>query len=116
METVSATYTWAGPHTGVLTLFAEPPPDEWIAEPDDLTEFFVWWVVASGRETDQIAAVEMLGFLDFDRWDTLPNPSSLWQLPDWPPLPLRSPLQRLQAELRAREHAAPAQAPVAPPA
>ena len=60
-----------------------------------------------------VKGVEIMDFPQFEERDLVPEH---WQHPAWPPLPPRGLLQRLQTELRAREHAAPAQAPVAAPA
>jgi hypothetical protein len=59
---------------------------------------------AAERETGRIAGFEVLGFLEFDRWDALPDLDVLWQLPGQEPLPLEALLKREQARLR--RHAA----------
>ena len=57
------------------------------------------------RETGRIVGFEILGFLEFDRWDALPKLDLLWQLSDHEPLPLEDLLKREQRRLReqARE-------------
>ena len=52
------------------------------------------------REPGRIAGLEIFDFLDFDRWDELPQLLLLWQLPGWEPLPLDELLKRKQHELR----------------
>jgi hypothetical protein len=54
------------------------------------------------RETGRIAGFEILGFLDFDRWEDLPKLDLLWQLPGQEPLPLKDLLKREQRRLRAQ--------------
>lgn len=60
--------------------------------------------------TGPITGIEVIGFLEFDRWDTLPQLDLLWQLPGQEPLPLDELLRRLQRELRqqAKQIASPA--------
>jgi hypothetical protein len=55
---------------------------------------------AAEQETGRIAGFEVLGFLEFDRWDALPKLDVLWQLPGQEPLPLEELLKREQERLR----------------
>uniref|UniRef100_A0A831X902 Uncharacterized protein n=1 Tax=Thermorudis peleae TaxID=1382356 RepID=A0A831X902_9BACT len=50
--------------------------------------------------TGPITGIEVIGFLEFDRWEDLPQLDLLWQLPGQEPLPLDELLKRLQRELR----------------
>jgi hypothetical protein len=109
METVKASIMWPGPDVDVLTLFVEPTPDLWEADPvDDDWEFMVLRALDENeQETGEIAGVEMIGFLDFDRWEDLPEIPLLWQLPGWEPLPLEELLKREQQLLREKASASP---------
>ena len=50
--------------------------------------------------TGPVTGIEVIGFLEFDRWEDLPQLDLLWQLPGQEPLPLDELLRRLQRELR----------------
>lgn len=104
METVSASVMWGGSDSDVLTVFVEPTPELWEADPiDELSGFFVLRAVdESGRETGETAGIEIVGFLDFERWQDLPTLPVLWRLWGWEPLPLAEVLQRVQEKLRER--------------
>ncbi len=53
-----------------------------------------------------MSACRNIGFLDFDRWDELPDTGVLWQVGSQEPLPLDELLKRKQRELRGRVEAA----------
>ncbi len=104
METVTASYMWPGPDLDVLTLFVEPTPD-WGADPIDF-EICVYRVLDENEQyTDAVAGVEIVGFLDFDRWGDLPPLRILWRVPGWEALPLEDVLRRVQQSLRLRTSA-----------
>jgi len=107
METVSASLCWGGPRTDVLTVFVEPTPDDWVADPSDGSgEIGVLYEVdAQGRRTDRVAGVEIVGFLDFDGWGDLPKLDLLWHMPGQESLSLEGLLKRAQQELRQRSAA-----------
>ena len=100
MAVVQASLTWPGSMVDVLQLFVEPTPTLWGAE-------FVTDAVTIFRELDQredptprIAGLEIVGFLAFDDWSSLPKFPLLWQLAGREPLPLDDLLARVQQELR----------------
>ena len=93
----------------VLVLRVDDPPiGNWLADPVDGTGLLAVLreVDKQDEETGRIAGIEIVDFLDFNRWDELPKLDILWQLPDWEPLPLEELLKRLQRELRQRAPAA----------
>lgn len=104
METVSASFMWPGPDVDVLTLFREPTPDFWEVDPiDDEWEFAVLLTLDENeQETGEITGIEIVGFLDFDRWDELPTFSILWRLPGQEPALLTDVLRRQQEILRQK--------------
>ena len=106
METVRASITWPGADIDVIRLFVEPTPD-WAADPleEDTTVAVLRVLDENERYTDQVAGIEIVGFLDFDRWDELPRLDMLWRLPGEEPLPLEELLRRKQRELREHEKA-----------
>jgi hypothetical protein len=53
----------------------------------------------------RVAGLEIVGFLDFDRWQNLPKTGLLWHVSPWQPLPLDDLLKSVQSELRARVEA-----------
>ncbi|MBA2452124.1 MAG: hypothetical protein H0V47_03050 [Chloroflexia bacterium] len=52
------------------------------------------------QETGEISGIEILDFLDFDRWDAIPTFPVLWQIEGWEPLSMVDLLKREQALLR----------------
>ncbi len=113
MDIVRATFTWTPPPIDVLTLYAEPMPEQWVADLDDRGQFFIYRVIdADEQETGDVAGVEILGFSTFGEWEDLPRLPLLWQLPGNAPVPLIELLQQLQRELPTRRSgAAPSSAP-----
>ncbi len=106
IKMVQTSVTWGGPESNVLTLYVEPTPDMWEADDVDPVDFqiFVYRALDENeQETEEIAGVEIIGFLEFDRWDDLPKLPMLWQLPGWEPLPLEDLLKREQKLLREKE-------------
>ncbi|MBI2321354.1 MAG: hypothetical protein HYU88_04495 [Chloroflexi bacterium] len=57
--------------------------------------------------TGVVVGIEIEGFLDFDRWESLPKLDIRWRLPGHEPLPLEDLLRRLQRELRQQAPAVP---------
>jgi hypothetical protein len=104
METVRASFMWPGPDVDVFTLFREPTPDLWEADPiDDDWEFAVLLTLDEDeRETGEVTGIEIVGFLTFDRWGDLPVFPILWQLPEQEPGPLVEVLKRQQELLRQK--------------
>ncbi len=103
METVKATATWSA-DADRYCLWAEPSDGKAFApesfgDSDPLACLLVE-LDEDERETGRVAGAEILGFLEFDRWDALPQLPFLWQLPGWEPLPLAELLKRAQQEMR----------------
>lgn len=97
--------TWAGPRNDVLTLLTESPTGDYLAAPADDPDLIIYRVVnESGEPEGSVVGIEIVDFLNFDRWDALPDLDVLWQLPGQEPLPLEALLKREQARLR--RHAA----------
>lgn len=97
---------YAGPGKDVLTLFVEPTPSLWVADPidDGIAVFRV--LDEHGEETGEIAGVEIIDFLTFDRWEDLPDLPMKWQLDGLEPLPLRELLRKIQQTVRREKVAA----------
>ena len=96
---------WPGAEIDVLTVFVEPTPDLWEADCVD-NSFSVFVLLAldeNEEETGEIAGIEIVGFLEFDHWDEIPDLPILWQLPGQEPLTLVQLLKRQQRQLRERE-------------
>ncbi len=107
MAIVSASCTWAGPVVDVLRLFVEPTPGHWGVEVCEDPDVVLFRALDECEEpTGEIAGLEIVGFLTFDRWQELPELGLRWQLPGQEPLPLRELLQREQRRLRAQAGAA----------
>lgn len=102
MGTVKASFTWDGAKRDILRVFVEPTPP-WTSDPID--ERLVVFVALdeNDKETGDIAGIEILDFLKFDRWNDLPKLPLLWQFSSWEPLALEALLKRAQRELQARE-------------
>ncbi|HKP54145.1 MAG TPA: hypothetical protein VJ183_16020 [Chloroflexia bacterium] len=101
MEAVRASVMWDGPKSDIVTLFVEPTPEPWQADPDDEFEIVLLRVLDENEEeTDEIAGIEIIDFLEFNRWDDLPKVSFLWQLPGWEPLPADELLKRVQHDFK----------------
>jgi hypothetical protein len=107
VESVKASATWA-PDVNRYTLWAEPPADRFVPEPfdDDPTASLLLEINGDGQETGRIAGVE-IALLDFERWESVPDLPTLWQLPGREPLPLKRLLQQVQRELRQQARATP---------
>lgn len=102
MEKVRASCTWSE-DADRLALWAEPSAGHaFVAEPfdDDPLNSLLLELDEDERETGRVAGVEMLGFSEFSRWDTVPKLPILWSLPGRPALPLGVLLRQLQQEIR----------------
>ncbi|MBI4499396.1 MAG: hypothetical protein HY689_16030 [Chloroflexi bacterium] len=91
------------PTLDVLVLRVEDPPvGNWVADPVDGTGILAVLreVDEQDEETGRIAGVEIVDFLEFDRWEDLPDLGLFWQLPGQDPLPLDKLLKREQRRLR----------------
>lgn len=100
MEVVDARIVWSAA-SHVLMLLREPTPP-WRALPveaDPLVAVLAA-VDEDGRETGEVAGMEIVGFLWFERWDGIPEVPGLWRLPDRKPEPFLELLKGEQRELR----------------
>ena len=107
MQTINASTAWAGANIDAFTLFVEPTPSMWAAEPVKPGSGHVYLyqgLDARRQRSGQLAGVHIVGFLDFDAWSDLPDLPFLWQLPGKDPEPLadllRAEQQRVRAEAR----------------
>lgn len=103
MQIVAASTAWAGPNTDAFTLFVEPTPLTWVAEPalPGDTQIYIYQGLDKKRQkTGQLAGVHITGFLDFDRWSNLPRLDMLWQMPGREPLSLEAVLRAEQVKAR----------------
>ena len=57
------------------------------------------------NETGRIAGLEIVGFLEFEAWEKLPDLGLMWQVADGEPLSLVDLLQREQQALRQQQTA-----------
>lgn len=99
MVAVRATLVWDGPEVDIIRVFVEPAlPSGAVVHDDDV---ILYRALDQNEEpTGPVTGVEIIGFLTFDRWDTLPKLDLLWQLPGQDPLPLDELLKREQRRLR----------------
>lgn len=86
----------------VVTLWADPPTsNEWEVEglEDSLATIF-WEVDANGKRTGRIVGIEIVGFLEFDAWDSFPDLETLWRIKGKDPKPVHELLKEIQTEVR----------------
>ena len=104
MDTVRASIVWDGPSIDILRVFIEPAVDGGAAVHDE--DIVLFRALDENEEpSGAITGAEIVGFLEFDRWDNLPDLGLLWQLPGRKPLPLDDLLKRVQKELRQQAKA-----------
>lgn len=108
MEIIKASVSWDSPERDMLYVFREPTPALWDADPiDEGNQFFLFRTLNEAEtETGEIAGLQVIGLLQFDRWEDLPRLPIHWQLPGWEPLPFDELLKRVQKELRQQTVAA----------
>ena len=94
--------SWSGPERNILIVFVEPRPSDYLAVSIDGESSLFVAVDEDDRETGEAVGAEIIGFLDFDQWDELPDLDLLWQVGDQEPLPLDELLKRKQRELVER--------------
>lgn len=106
MEQIVASILWA-PERDSLYVLREPPVQLWQADPFDGYPLgcVLMELDENEDETGRIAGVEIIGFVDFDKWESVPQLPMTWRYDDWEPLPLAAFLMRLQAELRKQAKA-----------
>lgn len=105
---VRAWFWWPGAEIDVLRLFSGHGIPTYNTETiDEFGEIAIFREVdEQEQETGRVVGLEIVDFLDFDRWEDLPRFEFLWQLPDREPLPLDELLRRVQQELRQQVMAA----------
>jgi hypothetical protein len=104
MATRRVDASWGGPERDILSIMLfERLPDSG-ADPAEDDDSLVYYRLLDEREeaTGEIVGFEIDDFLDFDRWDLIPDFADVWQLKDGSPLPPRDVLRQLQARLLAR--------------
>ena len=100
MEIVEARVVWSAA-SHVFMAIREPTPP-WRALPveaDPLVAVLAA-VDEDGRETGEVAGMEIVGFLWFERWYGIPDVPGLWRLPGREPEPFVGLLKGQQRELR----------------
>ena len=107
MQTINASIAWAGPNIDAFTVFVEPTPAMWAAEPvkPGSGHIYLYQALDGKRQrTGYLAGVHIVGFLDFDGWGDLPDLPVLWKLPGKDPERLddllRSEQQRVRQEVQ----------------
>ena len=103
MQTINASIAWAGANIDAFTVFVEPTPSMWAAEPvkPGGGHIYLYQALDANRQrTGQLAGVHIVGFLDFNGWSDLPDLPLLWQLPGKEPAPLPDLLRAEQARVR----------------
>ena len=107
MAITKAHLTWTGPESDVLGLWVDDPTlHNWLATATD--DDLVALLVESDEydePTGRVAGLEVVGFLDFNRWDRLPNLSTLWQVARDKPRPLVELLKQEQKALHQQARA-----------
>ena len=107
MAIVKSSMSWSGSMGDVLSLWVDDPRvPSWLtfSTDHDLVALFLE-VDEDENETGRVAGLEIVGFLEFEAWDELPDLGLLWQVADWEPLPLVDLLQREQQALRQQQTA-----------
>ncbi len=102
MATTKAYLTWTGPESDVLGLWVDAPTLHnclATATDDDLVALLVE-SDEHDEPTGRIIGLEIVGFLEFDRWERLPTFSMLWQVDPNEPRPLVELLKQEQQGLR----------------
>jgi hypothetical protein len=104
MSTRRARIIWDGPAEDVIWLLIDPPPDFWQVEPVAGSSGVSLLRILDEREmaTDSFAGVEIVDFLRFEAWETLPDAPEHWQVGDDEPGSLAAVLRRAQATLRSQ--------------
>src|SRR4028119_2219437 len=76
LQTIDASIAWAGPNIDAFTLFVEPTPFMWAAEPVKPGHEHIYLYQGLDRKrqrTGQLAGVHIVGFLNFEAWHDLPD-------------------------------------------
>ena len=112
-QTLNASIAWAGPVVDAITVFVEPTPSMWVAEPAKPNNGHVFLYHAldsSRRRTGEVAGVHITGFLNFEGWNDIPDLPLLWQLQDREPMSLADILKAEQERVREVQRNTPARA------
>jgi hypothetical protein len=99
------TFAWGGPDRDVIAVIPR-----WIdgfggalLDDDDDVDVAVYRVLDENEEaTGEIVGIEIIDFLEFDRWKIIPELSVQWSINDGPSQSPKTALQALQRELRTR--------------
>jgi hypothetical protein len=105
MAVTKAYMSWTRPETDVLGLWVDDRTlGDWLAfsTDDDLVALLLE-VDDNDERTGRVAGLEIVGFLEFDRWEMLPDLGMVWQVADWEPMPLVDLLKREQENLRREQ-------------
>jgi hypothetical protein len=104
MRVQRAVLIWDGPAEDVVWLLTDPMPELWQADPIDATgRVSLLRALDEGEApTEELAGVEVLDFLDFEAWETLPTLPVRWAIGDDEPRSLVEVLQTAQAAWRAQ--------------
>ncbi|MCS6801924.1 MAG: hypothetical protein RMM58_08295 [Chloroflexota bacterium] len=99
-----ASALWDGPAEDVLWLLIDPLPEFWSIEPVDQHGRVALLRALDERElpTEELAGIEVAGFLSFEAWDSLPDLPGRWAIDGDEPRPLVEALRRVQAALRGQ--------------
>lgn len=103
METIRMSYSWGGPTRDVLAVIDVTAPEFSAALLDDYDdpEVVVYRVLDHDEEPNgDIVGIEIVGFLDFDRWEEIPVLPMRWSIGDGPARSPREALHDLQERFR----------------
>ncbi len=100
---IPAAVTWAGPRNDVVTVLSITITSDYLAAPTNDMDVILYRQVEHEEPVGSVVGIEIVDFLDFDRWNDLPVLDLLWQLPKQEPLPLTIALQRVQHQLRQEQ-------------
>lgn len=70
--------------------------------PDTVLASVLFEVDEGERDTGRIAGIEIIGFLEFDRWEDVPSLPILWKLPGEKALPIKDVLRHEQQRVRSK--------------
>jgi len=104
METKRMMAAWGGPERDVLAILPGYPTPDFSGVPLNESGELVAYELLDGAEepTGEIVGVEIVGFLEFDEWDEIPDLPVRWSINDGPAESPKEALRILQGQLRAR--------------
>lgn len=96
--------SWGGTDWDIIVveILARLPP--YGADPSEDEASLVFYRLLDGEDeaTGEVVGLEIDDFLEFDRWNLIPDTADLWQLGEDVPRPPVDLLKNLQAQLLAR--------------